>query len=167
MMIEMAEEIASSLNLVGSNGIDFLITDNGPIVVEVNPRFQGSLDTVEAATGLNLFHAHVESFFNGIEALRGRLGSLGKGELCHSARNAEIRKARMAAGRGVLYAERQMTVKGDLRSDIKEICDVPSPGYRPAIGQPVTSINALGSDRAAVMDRLAYLASKLQGLVSP
>ena len=58
---EIAEEIAMELGLVGSNGIDFVITDDGPFVIEVNPRFQGSLDTVELSTGLNLVDAHVKA----------------------------------------------------------------------------------------------------------
>ena len=58
----MAEEIIARLGLLGSNGIDFLLTKKGPVVVEVNCRFQGSLDTVEAATGQNVFQAHLQSF---------------------------------------------------------------------------------------------------------
>ncbi len=58
----MAERIVARLGLLGSNGVDFLLTEDGPVVVEVNCRFQGSLDTVECATGVNLFQAHLNSF---------------------------------------------------------------------------------------------------------
>jgi predicted ATP-grasp superfamily ATP-dependent carboligase len=46
-MSEIAEFLTTELGLVGSNGIDFVVTDDVPFVIEVNPRFQGSLDTVE------------------------------------------------------------------------------------------------------------------------
>ena len=58
----MAEEIIAKLGLVGSNGVDFLLTEKGPVVVEVNSRFQGSLDTVELSGGGNVFQAHLQSF---------------------------------------------------------------------------------------------------------
>jgi len=60
-MRRIAEELILELGLVGSNGVDFVITKNGPVVLEVNPRFQGSLDTVELSTGINLFDAHVKA----------------------------------------------------------------------------------------------------------
>jgi len=50
-MEALSEELVLELGLLGSNGVDFLVTEKGPVVLEVNPRFQGSLDTVEKATG--------------------------------------------------------------------------------------------------------------------
>ena len=84
-MARMAEEIVSELGLVGSNGVDFLLTERGPMVVEVNPRFQGSLDAVEMSTGKNVFQAHVESF---------------KGIL------PEIPVPKNVAGRAIFFADR-------------------------------------------------------------
>ena len=60
-----AINLAVKLKLVGTNGVDFIITDHGPIVLEVNPRFQGSIDTVEKSTGINIFQSHCDSF-NGL-----------------------------------------------------------------------------------------------------
>jgi len=61
-MCETSMNLAVELELVGSNGVDFIITDKGPFVLEINPRFQGSIDTVEHSTGLNIFQLHHESF---------------------------------------------------------------------------------------------------------
>ncbi len=61
-MRETSMNLAKELKLVGSNGVDFIITDKGPVVLEINPRFQGSIDTVEQSTGLNIFRLHHESF---------------------------------------------------------------------------------------------------------
>ncbi len=61
-MRETSMNLALELELFGSNGVDFIITDKGPFVLEVNPRFQGSIDTVEQSTGFNIFRLHHESF---------------------------------------------------------------------------------------------------------
>lgn len=61
-MRRIAEDLAVDLGLVGSNGVDFILTPRGPVVIEVNARFQGSLDTIELATGFNVFKAHLEAF---------------------------------------------------------------------------------------------------------
>jgi uncharacterized protein len=114
----MAEEIIATLGLVGSNGVDFLLTEKGPVVVEVNSRFQGSLDTVESATGTNVFQAHLQSF----------LGLLPE-------RPAE---ARRTAGRIIIYAPCDLTIKNDLVRDWT--ADVPGKGSRIAADDPVLSI---------------------------
>ncbi|MCL7415429.1 MAG: ATP-grasp domain-containing protein [ANME-2 cluster archaeon] len=59
---DTAVELAVKLKLLGSNGVDFIITEHGPVVLEINPRFQGSIDTVENATGINVFQSHIEAF---------------------------------------------------------------------------------------------------------
>ncbi|MHA1819954.1 MAG: ATP-grasp domain-containing protein [Promethearchaeota archaeon] len=62
----MVETIVEYSGIKGSNGIDFIIKDDGTIVfIEVNPRFQGTLDLYEAATGYNLLEFHLDSIING------------------------------------------------------------------------------------------------------
>ncbi len=62
----LAEKIAKHFSLVGSNGIDLVISKDGtPYVIEVNPRFQGSLECVERVLGINLVHSHVAACING------------------------------------------------------------------------------------------------------
>ena len=135
----MAEEIIASLGLVGSNGVDFLLTEKGPVVVEVNSRFQGSLDTVENATGTNVFQAHLQSF----------LGLLPE-------RPAE---ARRTAGRIIIYAPCDLTIKNDLVRDWT--ADVPGKGSRIAADDPVLSIMAQGPSRDEVMAQLKKRAEML------
>lgn len=135
----MAEEIIAKLGLVGSNGVDFLLTESGPVVVEVNSRFQGSLDTVEMATNVNVFQAHLQSF-------QGRLPA---------ARAA----ARCFAGRAIVYAASDIEVKADLLRPWT--MDVPGPGSRIARDDPILSILAKGSDRDLVLARLKQRAAML------
>jgi len=141
---EMAEDIIAALGLVGSNGVDFLLTEKGPVVVEVNSRFQGSLDTVELSGGINVFHAHLQSF----------LGMLPK-------RPAQPRRT---AGRIIIYAPRDFTIEADLVRDWTS--DVPGKGSRIAADDPVLSIMALGPRRDEVMAQLKTRTAMLGEIIS-
>ncbi len=129
----IAEEIVAGLELVGSNGVDFILTENDAVVIEVNPRFQGSLDSVELSTEISLFQAHLNAF-------EGRLPEVG-------------REARFA-GRAVLYSSGLIRIDRDLRRITSCIADVPTPGSVIGMGEPVLSILATGSGRDEVMSSL-------------
>ena len=128
---QMAEEIVRRLGLVGSNGVDFLLTEKGPVVVEVNPRFQGSLDTVELSTGINVFQTHLDAF-------EGRLPTRPR--------------LLQAAGRAIVFAPRDLKIDEDLSGPC--VADVPRPGSRIKRGDPVLSWLAAGKDRSEVLARL-------------
>ena len=96
-MCEIAEFLVLELGLKGSNGVDFVVNDDGFFVLEVNPRFQGSLDTVEHCTGLNVVSAHLKAVC--------------EGELPPKQRGAEEKYA----ARLILFAERDCVVEADLR----------------------------------------------------
>lgn len=62
----IAEKIALHFGLKGSNGIDLVLSKEGsPYVVEVNPRFQGSLECIEKVLGVNLVEAHINACLYG------------------------------------------------------------------------------------------------------
>jgi len=139
----MAERIVARLGLLGSNGVDFLLTEEGPVVVEVNCRFQGSLDTVECATGINVFEAHLNSF-------RGLLPS---------------RPAiKCSAGRAIIYAPRSLEIKESLL--FPWTADVPRPGSRIERDDPILSIMAKGSNRGEVLARLKDSAAMIRELTT-
>lgn len=58
-IIGFTEEIARKFQVVGWTGVDFVLSKNGPVFMELNPRFQGTFDCVEAAYGINLVEAHL------------------------------------------------------------------------------------------------------------
>ncbi len=132
-MMEVAEEIAVGLSLVGSNGVDFILTESGPVVLEVNPRFQGSLDAVEISTGMNLFRAHLQSF---------------DGDL------PERPRPRGFGGRGVLFAKDDLKIGADLRGVSRWVADVPRRGSFARRGDPITSIQSFGENRKMAVDLL-------------
>lgn len=135
----LAQEIIGELGLVGSNGIDLILTEQGPVVVEVNPRFQGSLDVVELSTGLNVFQAHLQAFV-------GRL--------------PEVPKPRTVAGRAIIYAEEDLEVPTNLFRSW--MADIPRPGSKVEKGDPIASVLATGEARQVVLNLLKYRAAALQ-----
>lgn len=139
----MAERIVAGLNLVGSNGVDFLLTEKGPVVVEVNCRFQGSLDTVECATGVNLFNAHRQSF-SGLLPQRPA--------------------ACCSAGRAIIFASDSLEIKESYL--FPWTADVPRPGSRIEKNDPILSIMARGKDRSAILDRLEKRAVSIRKLIA-
>ena len=90
-LYRIAVETASLFDLSGSVGVDFILADR-PYVLEINPRFQGSLDSIEWAYDINLFRLHVD-------AVEGK--GLGKLRL----------KAKRYACRAILFAPSEVKVR--------------------------------------------------------
>lgn len=60
-MNETSENLAHKFNLLGSNGVDYIINENGLYVIEINPRLQGTFECVEKTLGINMLDAHIKS----------------------------------------------------------------------------------------------------------
>ena len=120
----VSESIAINFGLIGSNGIDFVIGPDGPVVIEVNPRFQGTLDTVEKALGINVFDAHVKAC----------LGELIQRPEC-----------RRFAARVVYFAERDFEIRKRLSQHF--YMDIPCKGTHIQRGKPVISSIGCGKSR--------------------
>ena len=135
-LCEMAEDLILKLGLVGSNGVDFILTDNAPVVIEVNARFQGSMDSVELATGINLFDAHVKAF---------------AGELSQELKTRPVTK--QFAARAVIYAKNRMVVDEQAMNGLykEPAVDIPNIGYSADVNEPVTSVLCTENTRGDVM----------------
>jgi predicted ATP-grasp superfamily ATP-dependent carboligase len=121
---EISNSLATDLGLVGTNGIDFIIGANGPVIIEVNPRFQATLDTIEGALGINLVDAHIKSC---------------QGELV-----PRMRYSRFAC-RTVYFAERDFYVKKTCEG--KNFMDIPRKGTFIERAKPVISAIGYGKSR--------------------
>lgn len=144
----LAELVCEELGLLGSCGVDFVVGDE-PWVIEVNPRFQGSLDTVEEALGVSIFRAHVD-------AILGR----------------EIKLATSRSGvwaRGIYHTPVDVVVGDEpffyegLKSGT--LRDVPRVGTHMPEGEPLVSLMAHGSSREQAMRRLMELSAHVDALV--
>jgi predicted ATP-grasp superfamily ATP-dependent carboligase len=124
-LCELAERLVNELGLVGSNGIDFVVADDGPFVIEVNPRFQGSLDTVERSTGLNLVDAHVKAVRDDLLVERG--------------------EAKRYAAKTIIYAKQDGMVVDTFG---RGIVDLPEKGRIITCGEPIATGIGIGNSRA-------------------
>ncbi|MFZ3383000.1 MAG: ATP-grasp domain-containing protein [Candidatus Methanoperedens sp.] len=135
-IVQYAKQIAIEFKLLGSNGVDFMVTDNGVQVIEINPRFQGSLDTVELSTGVNIFDAHVRSF---------------EGELPHS------RESTCFAAKTIIFAEKELVITKEISDtlvkcmDKGRAADIPRRGITIKPDEPITTMLATARTQKMVL----------------
>ncbi|MCD1295619.1 ATP-binding protein [Methanocella sp. CWC-04] len=141
-MFETSKKLIKALKLVGSNGVDFMVNENGPYVLEINPRFQGSLDSVELATGENLFQAHVD-------AINGDLREFG---------------IKRYGYKGIFFARRTTRVTGNMLRPM--IADVPRVGSVFEKGEAIVTVMGKGDKRSSavgmVRDNLKFVKANLK-----
>ena len=148
-MIEYSEQIALEFGLMGSNGVDLIQTENGVVVIEVNPRFQGSLDTVELSYGINIFDAHVRSF---------------SGELPNS------EKHKCFAVKNILFAGKGIKVNGRLFNRLikcmkmERAADIPEIGWTAREDEPLTTLLETGRTRELALENIERSALYIRGL---
>lgn len=133
-MQALAGWIAATSGCVGTIGIDFVIGTNGPVAIEVNPRFQGTIDTVEMATGANLFSLHLNA--------------------CQGMLPPGSPAASQVACRTILFAGRDITINEDLSRFREFVSDIPWPGTSFEEEQALISVYGWGPDREAAFSLL-------------
>ena len=141
MMSLLAEKAAAASGCRGSVGIDFVLGKD-TWAVEVNPRFQGTVDTVEISTGANLFSLHVDAC-NGILP------------------QASLRPMQYAARR-ILFANGDLVVRENLSRFAPRITDIPWPGTEYEEGQAVVSVLGWGRDRGEAFRVLGNTLKQLE-----
>lgn len=123
----IAEKIALHFSLVGSNGLDLVISGEGmPYAIEVNPRFQGTLECVERVLGMNIVKVHVKACTDGVLPI-------------------VIKNPSAFCVRLILFASKRLIVP-DL-STFVEVRDIPLPGVVVERGEPICSVVVKGADR--------------------
>ncbi len=143
-MSGIAGAVTAAFGLVGLNGIDFVLRDGEPYVLEINPRYTASMELMERAGRLSVFETHVA-------ACGGTLPCEGAAPL------PEV------LGKAVLYARRDVVVSDSgrwlPRDDVR---DVPFPDECIRRGHPICTVFAHGADSAACYARLVAAASALE-----
>ena len=133
LMIGYAEKIAAASGCAGTVGIDFLIGED-VVAIELNPRFQATVETVEMATGCNLFAFHTAA--------------------CNGTLPIRIQAITRHAARKILFADRNMTISTDLRNLAPMVADIPWPGTELEKDQAVVSVFGTGMSRAEALASL-------------
>ena len=118
--------------------MDVVVSDDlGIHLIEVNPRYTASMELIEHAHSLNMFSLH-------LEALAGRLPDWKlldqiEGPWC---------------GKGIVYARQSVTIPNTDRWLGGNRRDIPFEGDTMDKGQPICTVLAEGSDRAACWSNL-------------
>lgn len=143
----ITEKISFHFGLKGSNGIDLVISEDGtPYVMEVNPRFQGTLECVERVLGMNLVKSHIDA------CLHDSLPTLKE-------------KTSNFCTRLVLYAPERI-VAPDL-TVFPEVRDVPLPGAIIEKREPLCSIITAGKNRELSFQKAKKLAQSIYSMAHP
>ncbi len=130
VVLETITTLTKSFGLVGLNGIDFIVQDSTPFLLEVNPRPPSSFELFERLLGVNAFQLHVEACQKQLPTTLPPMPT------------------DLAWGKGILYAHRDLQV-GDTRSWAgQDVSDIPHPGEQIPAGMPICTIFAKGNDAA-------------------
>jgi uncharacterized protein len=135
----MVSRLTRRFGLVGVNGLDVVIGRDPegvarPYLIEVNPRFSGSMELAEGASGVSVFALHVE----------GSAGRMPREPAVDAAPGGCL-------GKGIVYARRPIVAPDTEAWLTRGVRDVPWPGQRVAPGHPVCTVVAGGRDREACL----------------
>jgi uncharacterized protein len=122
--------LGGQCNLLGLFGVDFILAEGRPWVVEVNPRYTASIEVIELATGTAAIADHARAFGG-------------------TAANSCGNKWGPVVGKAILYAERSHVFHGlpEIPEPNLRFADVPAVGSAIEAGWPILSILVRGSSR--------------------
>ncbi len=141
--------LAARFGLRGLNGLDFVLSDGVPYLLEVNPRYTASMELIEEGEGLSLFALHRAA------CLEGRLpeaGSAGAGSA----------GARSWLAKGIVYATRALRIETTAPFTALEARDIPRPGVRVRAGAPLCTLVVRAAGREACLGALLERAERLR-----
>jgi len=137
----VVEKVILHFGLVGSNGVDLVISEEGvPYVMEVNPRFQGTLECVERVVRTNIVKEHANA------CAQGKLPTI-------------VREPLVFCVRLILFAPQRSIIPN--LSAVKGVRDIPLPGVIIKKGEPVCSIVVEGTNRDSTLRKAKKLAKSI------
>ena len=111
-----SERLARKFNLLGSNGVDYILNKNGLYVIEINARLQGTFECVEKSLGINMLDAHIMAC---------------QGEII------DIPEPQYYAYKKIVYSPTRMKYE---KIDLDNIYDLPHIGSITEKGEPLLTI---------------------------
>lgn len=131
----MAVKLTRHFGLRGVNGLDFVLAHHQgrpiPYLVEVNPRYTGSMELVEWAYGLSIFDLHRRSFME---------------ELPDFSLPRDVGQPAFH-GKGIVYATRDVVMPETAAWRAKDRRDIPCPEEKIGAHHPICTVLAQGTSR--------------------
>jgi predicted ATP-grasp superfamily ATP-dependent carboligase len=143
----VSQAVTGAFGLRGVNGLDFVLSDGEPVVLELNPRYCASMELLERSHGRSVFGIHADAC---------------RGDLPGPAAEAPA----VVLGKAILWAKRDLVV-GDSRAWLgrEDVRDLPFPGDAITRGHPVCTVFAKGRDLEDCHRRLLAAAASLEAEV--
>ena len=136
-MNETSENLAHKFNLIGSNGVDYILNENGLYVIEINPRLQGTFECVEMSLGINMLDAH-------IKACQGKI--------------IEIPKPKFYSYKKIVYSPTRMKYQ---KIDLNNIYDLPHIGSITEKSEPLLTIIDKDKDFEKLYEKVESASKKV------
>ena len=143
----IADALSREYGLRGLNGFDFILRDDRPVVVEVNPRYCASMELLERASGRSC-------------------------SPCTSRRAAgdlpgAVDEPTEVWGKAIVYASRTVTAPDTTEWLAQGVRDVPHPGEVIHAGHPICTVLASAPTRSPCEAALRTEAARLQDACTP
>ena len=139
-MAETSEKLAHRFNLMGSNGVDYILNEKGLYVIEINPRLQGTFECVEMSLGINMLDAHIKAC---------------KGELI------DIPNPKYYSYKKIIYSPTRMKYQ---KIDLDNIYDLPHIGSITEKSEPLLTIIDKDEDFEKLYEKVELASKKVNNL---
>lgn len=144
-LIESAcQVLTKTFGLVGLNGIDFIIRDGIPWLIEVNPRPPASFELYEKSSSINAFQLHKNACLGSLPDILPATS----GSTCF--------------GKGILYTEKDVRLGDTSNWGGQAIADIPHSGEEIPAGAPVCTLLAQGTSPEACWQKILVKADWLR-----
>jgi uncharacterized protein len=153
-----AQRITERFGLRGLNGLDYVVQDGVPHLIEVNPRWTASMELIEERLGRNLFDLHLKS----LEAV---WEGPGRRSLPLEAEAGD--GARRFLAKGILYATHDCVAPDPVALAALGARDRPRAGESLAAGQPICTLIVRADGADACRSRLRESADAARALLRP
>jgi uncharacterized protein len=162
-LLRMGIVLGDGCGLLGLFGVDFVLHDGRPWVVEINPRYTASIEVLERATGVSALSLHRGAFESEVK------------------QPAPTAPAAAWAGKAIVYATKRVVIPpyddenrdgpstGAFRTahpvDPVSYADIPHPGDVIEAGWPILTVIAQGVTRSQCLARLVEGACRAKSTV--
>lgn len=151
----IAESLAEFARPCGLLNLDYILSDDHAIPLEINPRYSASMELLELALGRSLIDEHLQG--------------TGWGHLCHTLKQPPSRPGGVL-GKAIYYARESFRFPDHLPEfkdsadlwAVPEFADIPASGQSISPGQPVLSLFAQGTSPDAVLSKLKEQSQKVE-----